>query len=108
LETLTYATPTLGVCIHPSTFHIHLEKDLLLHWEKTPKNIHYVLFYLSYKAPIISVDSLYYYQCIKRDGRSPKMRKEKKEDKSPNAKEKKDSQVLIFRLGRYVIPKEQL
>jgi len=32
----------------------------------------------------------------------------KKEDKSPNAKEKKDNQVLILRLGRYVIPKEQL
>jgi len=37
-----------------------------------------------------------------------KKEKRKKEDKSPNAKEKEDSQVLILRLGRYVIPKEQM
>jgi len=37
-----------------------------------------------------------------------KYEKIKKKDKSPNAKEKKDSQVLILELGRYVIPKEQL
>jgi hypothetical protein len=36
------------------------------------------------------------------------MRKRKKEDKCPNAKEKKDSQVLVLRLGRYVILKEQM
>jgi len=36
------------------------------------------------------------------------MRKRKKEDKSANAKEKKDSQVLVLRLGRYVILKEQM
>jgi len=37
-----------------------------------------------------------------------KKKKRKKEDKSPNAKEKKDSQILVLKLGRYVIPKEQM
>jgi len=31
LETRTYAAPTLGVRIHPSTFRIHSENVLLLH-----------------------------------------------------------------------------
>ena len=37
-----------------------------------------------------------------------KNEKKERKDKSPNAKEKKDSQVLVLRLGSYVIPNEQM
>jgi len=37
-----------------------------------------------------------------------KKRKRMKEDKSPDAKEKKDNQILVLRLGRHAIPKEQM
>ena len=115
LESCTYAAPTLGVrillTINLSTLHIHIENVLLLHWEGMPKNIHchYVWFYLSNKAPVISVDTPYCYRCIKRDGWS--LKKEKKKErgqKSQYKRKRKDSQVLVLRLRRYVIHKEQL
>jgi len=95
-----YPRSTHSSIHHPHTFHIYLENVLLLHWEGIPKNTHchYVLFYLSNKALVISVDTSYCYQCIKRVGSSLKNEKRKKEDKVPNSKEKKESQVLILRL----------
>jgi len=90
--------------IHPHTFHIHLGNILL-------KNIHghYVLFYLSNKAPVILVDTPCYYQCIRRDGWSLKKweKKERGQKSQCKRKEKKDSQVLILRLGRYVSPRSK-
>ena len=75
-----------------------------------------VLFYLSNKSLVIPVDTPYCCHWIKRDVWSLKKRKKeekrekerKKEDKSPNAKEKKDNQIIVLRLGKYVIPKEQM
>jgi len=73
-------------------FHSHLEIVLLLHWEKTPKNICYVLFYYSNEA------TPYCYQSIKRDWLIyvKKGEKRKKEDKSPSAKEKKTAKSLFL------------
>jgi len=81
----SYPRSTHSSIHNPHTFHIHLENVVLLQWEKTPKNIHYILFYLSNKAPVILADTPYSYHCIKRDGWSLKKRK-RRENKRKRTK----------------------
>ena len=71
LETCTYAAPTLGVRIPLFINHPHstsTEKMFYSYTRRRHTKIFNVLFYLSSKAPVISIDAPYCYQCIKRVG----------------------------------------
>ena len=66
---------------------------------------------LIHKAVVIAVDTPYCYRCIKRVGWSIKKEKREKKERGQRSQSKRKERQLspyFFRLGRYVIPKEQL
>ena len=109
METCTYAAPTLGVRIH-SPIHIPhplrkcstptLGEDTQKYSMSYSTNlIKLQLFKLILPIVISAIKGWLMYK--KRD-------KKKERGQKSQCKKKKDNQVLVLRLGRYVILKEQL